>query len=142
MRRAFYAALLLLTSFTSALAEVRIEASPGGEIGNFLAFFELLRESGQRVVIDGPCYSACTLALTVIPRDRLCVTPRAVLGFHAPMIIDREEEQVYRDPAVTHAVAEVYPARIRRWIRRNGGLTEQPIYLRGRELAALYPSCK
>jgi hypothetical protein len=142
MRRAFHAALVLLFSVNSAFADIRIEASPGGEVRNFLAFFELLRESGQRVVIDGPCYSACTLALSVIPRDRLCVTRRAVLGFHAPMIIDREEEEIYRDPEVTDAVAEVYPARIRRWIRRNGGLTERPIYLRGRELASLYPSCK
>jgi hypothetical protein len=142
MRRAFYDVLFLLALLNPALADVRIEASPGGEVRKFMAFFELLRESGERVVIDGPSYSACTLALIVIPRDRLCVTRRAVLGFHAPVIVDREEEQIYRSQEVTRAVAEVYPARIRRWIQRNGGLTERPIYLRGRELAALYPSCE
>ena len=35
-----------------------------------------------------------------------------------------------------------YPAAIRRWIKRHGGLTDRPIYLRGRELAALYPLCR
>ena len=35
---------------------------------------------GEQVVIDGPCLSACT-ALGVIPRERICVTPRARLGF-------------------------------------------------------------
>ena len=36
-----------------------------------------LRKSGQRVVIDGTCASACTLVLGVIPHDRICVTSRA-----------------------------------------------------------------
>ena len=42
-----------------------------------------IRDSGQRVIIDGPCLSACTLVLGVIPRERICVTRRARLGFHA-----------------------------------------------------------
>ena len=28
------------------------------------------------------------------------------------------------------------------WIRRHGGLTARPIFLHGRELAALYPACR
>ena len=45
--------------------------------------FTAVRESGERVIIDGPCLSACTLVLGVVPKDRICVTPRAVFGFHA-----------------------------------------------------------
>ena len=63
-----------------ARADVRIIASPGGEVGPFLNLFEKVRESGERVVIDGPCLSACTLVLSVVPEDRICVTRRAVLG--------------------------------------------------------------
>lgn len=70
MRRALYAILLVLVSFTPALAEVRIEASPGGEASSFVEFFETLRQSGQRVVIDGPCFSACTLVLSIVPRGQ------------------------------------------------------------------------
>ena len=70
-------------SVTSAAAEYRIQRDYGGQIGPYLYKFAQVRESGQRVVIDGPCLSACTLALAVMPRERICMTPNAVLGFHA-----------------------------------------------------------
>ena len=34
-------------------------------------------------MIDGACLSACTLVLGIVPRERICVTQRAMLGFHA-----------------------------------------------------------
>jgi hypothetical protein len=43
-----------------AQAEVRILASPGGQVGPFLDLFQRVRDSGERVVIDGPCLSACS----------------------------------------------------------------------------------
>ena len=76
-------ALLLSAPATPARAEVRIYASPGGQVGPFLDLFERVRASGERVVIDGPCLSACTLVLSTVPNDRICVTRRAILGFHA-----------------------------------------------------------
>jgi hypothetical protein len=76
-------AVFLLTELASALADVRILASPGGDVVPFLKLFGTLRYSGERVTIDGPCYSACTLVLSEISRNRICVTSRAVLGFHA-----------------------------------------------------------
>ena len=36
---------------------------------------------------------------------------------------------------------ELYPADVRSWIGRHGGLTPQMIYLQGRELAAIVPPC-
>lgn len=71
MRHVFYAALLFLVGFNPALAEVRIEASTGGVVGHYLELFAVLRRSGERIVIDGPCYSACTLVLSTIPSDRI-----------------------------------------------------------------------
>jgi hypothetical protein len=35
----------------------------------------------------------------------------------------------------------VYPPKVRDWIKRRGGLNGKTIFLRGRELAALYPTC-
>jgi hypothetical protein len=81
--RVLFALLLWVTAAPHAAAEVRILASPGGEVGSHLKLFAVLRASGQRIVIDGPCYSACTLVLSVVPNRRICVTRRAVLGFHA-----------------------------------------------------------
>jgi hypothetical protein len=34
-------------------------------------------------MIDGLCASACTLVLGAIPQNKICVTSRAMLGFHA-----------------------------------------------------------
>jgi hypothetical protein len=122
-------------------AEVRIRASPGGEVGPYLKLFMLLRQSGERIVIDGPCFSACTLVLSTIPADRICVTSRAVLGFHAPRWMDRQG-RVYAATKETQVVTDTYPAPVRAWIKRQGGLSSRLIYLRGRELAAMYPRCK
>jgi hypothetical protein len=57
----FLALLLCGPVVPPAQAEVRILASPGGQVGLFLDLFERVRASGERVVIDGPCLSACTL---------------------------------------------------------------------------------
>jgi hypothetical protein len=127
-------------SVAPAFAEVRIESSSGGVVGNYLELFSRVRRSGERVVIDGPCLSACTLVLSTIPRNRICVTPRAILGFHAPAIID-EKGHRYHSREATKAVMASYPRSVQAWIRHNGGLKQDLIYLRGRELAALYPRC-
>ena len=140
MRRAFLVTLWCLIAATPARAEVRILASPGGAVGPYLELFSVLRQSGQRVVIDGPCFSACTLVLSTIPRSRICVTPKAVLGFHSPRWIDEQGRQ-YAATAETRLVAATYPAPVRAWIERHGGLTSKPILLRGRELTAMFPRC-
>jgi len=141
MQRALRTVLLLVLSLTPAFAAVRIEASPGGEAASFIEFFEKLRRSHERVVIDGPCFSACTLVLVIIPRSRICVTRRAVLGFHAARAVDQFGRE-YPAPGVTRAVAAAYPAPFRRWIRLHGGLTRTPIFLSGPELAGMVRRCR
>lgn len=76
-----------------------------------------------------------------MPRDRICVTRRAVLGFHAARSIDRRGRS-YAEPEASELVLEAYPSGVRSWIVRRGGLTSRLLLLRGRELAALYPSCR
>ena len=133
--------LLASLALPPARAEVRILASPGGQVGPFLDLFERVRASGERVVIDGPCLSACTLVLSVVPDDRICVTRRAILGFHAARSIDRRG-RMSAEPEASELVLETYPAAVRGWIRRRGGLTSRLLLLRGRELAAIYPICR
>jgi hypothetical protein len=135
------AALLCAPLSPPARAEVRILGSPGGEVGPFLDLFERVRASGERVVIDGPCLSACTLVLDMVPRDRICVTRRAILGFHAARSVD-QRGRMYAEPEASEVVLAAYPAAVRDWIRRRGGLTSRLLLLRGRELAAIYPSCR
>jgi hypothetical protein len=131
----------LALSALPARADVRIIASPGGQVGPFLDLFEEVRRSGERVVIDGPCLSACTLVLSIVPNERICVTRRAVLGFHAARSVDRRG-RLYAEPEASEAVLETYPAPVRDWISRRGGLTSRLLLLRGRELAAMYRPCR
>jgi hypothetical protein len=110
-------------------------------VAAYLRKFAQVRNSGQRVVIDGPCYSACTLLLAAIPKERICVTPRAVLGFHAASMYNSASKTLVPTKAGTQLVMQMYPAAVRRWIERRGGLTPKLIFLRGRELTAMYRSC-
>ena len=142
MRAVFIAAsFLVLVLGAPALAEVRILGSPGGPVGPFLDLFESVSASGERVVIDGPCLSACTLVLATVPANRLCVTRRAVLGFHAARSID-QRGRLYAEPEASELVLEAYPSAVRRWIEQRGGLTSRLLLLRGRELAGIYPVCR
>jgi len=133
------AALSVLVS--PVQAEVRILSSPGRQVGPFLDLFEEVRASGERVVIDGPCLSACTLVLSMIPSDRICVTRRAIFGFHAARSIDRRGK-TYAEPEASQLVLEAYPAPVRVWIERRGGLTSRLLLLRGRELMTMYRPCR
>src|ERR1700738_73037 len=118
VRRVTFTISFLLAALAPAFAEVRILSSPGGEVGQYLRLFALVRATGDRVVIDGPCLSACTLLLSTIPNNRICVTRRAVLGFHAAREVDAYG-QAYAAPDATRAVAATYPAPVRAWIRRH-----------------------
>ena len=141
MLRTIITVVLFLVSGAAARADVRIVSSPGGEVGSFLRLFAVVRQSGERVIIDGPCISACTLVLSAIPQGRICVTRRAILGFHAARLRDRRG-QFYAAPNETRVLAATYPAPVRAWIERNGGLTEKPIFLGSHQLAAIYPRCQ
>jgi hypothetical protein len=77
-----------------------------------------------------------------IPRDHVCITARAILGFHAASYYDDARRSLVPTRAGTRLVMRIYPPQIRSWIERHGGLTPQIIALRGRELAALYNTCR
>ena len=134
-------AMLLMMSIASGSATIRISDDHGGQIGGYLARYQAVRLSSERVVIDGICASACTMLLGIIPRNRICATSRAILEFHAAW-----------DPA-PGGTSEVsgasnrllwssYPRDLRKWISRHGGLRHQTIYLRGSDLSAMYPTCR
>jgi hypothetical protein len=117
-----------------------ISEDRGGQIGQYLQAFAALRSSGEDVVVDGNCFSACTLLLGLIPRERVCVTPRARFGFHAAWMPDESGRPV-TSPMGTQALWNIYPHKVRSWIGRHGGLSRKMIYLEGRELTRMVPSC-
>jgi hypothetical protein len=123
-----------------AKSDVLIKDDGGGDIYQYFAKYLYLQMRGERVVIDGDCLSACTLVLGLVAKEQRCFTTDARLGFHAAFT-ESGKTQV-GNPIGTDIFWSVYPAEIRRWIRRHGGLTSKVIYLEGQELAAMYPPCK
>ena len=128
-------------TLSTAHATIRIRADSGGQIGPYLENLVALRGSGERVIIDGPCLSACTMLLGVIPRERICVTPRARLGFHAAWHPGGNGQAVTSREA-TRLLMDIYPEQVRGWIARRGGLSPRMMYLSGRELTAMYNTCE
>ena len=139
---AVVAAVASLMFAAAAHADVRITNDPGGEVLSYVNKYRELRTTGEHLVIDGPCLSACTLFTAFIPPNQVCVTRRAVLGFHAASYYDDARRSLVPTRAGTRLVMRLYPAQIRDWIQRQGGLTPRIIALRGRELAALYDTCR
>jgi hypothetical protein len=138
---ALLGAALAALAISDASATVRIKADPGGQIGPYLENLVALRSSGERVIIDGPCLSACTMLLGVIPKSRICVTPRARLGFHAAWHPGGNGRPI-TSRAATQVLMDIYPEDVRAWIAQRGGLTPRMMYLSGHELAAMYQTCE
>jgi hypothetical protein len=140
IRGLFYGAAIAALTVTSASATMRIAEDRGGQIGQYLQAFASVRSSGESVVIDGNCLSACTLVLGLVPRERICATERARLGFHAAWMPDRDGRPV-TSPLGTQALWSIYPASVRRWINQHGGLSRKMIFMQGNELTGIVPSC-
>ena len=81
------------------------------------------------------------LVVSLVPETRICVTRRAILGFHAARSVDRRGH-TYAEPEASQLVLQAYPTPVRDWIIRHGGLTSRLLLLRGRELATIYPRCR
>lgn len=127
-------------SAASASATVLISGDNGGKMEDYVVRFQKVRQSGEPVVIDGTCLSACTMVLGLVPRERICATRNAVLGFHAAWEFDRSGARV-PSPTGTRELMRTYPSAVRAWIARHGGLTPRMKFVLGRELAGIVPRC-
>jgi hypothetical protein len=134
------AAVLLLAGMGSSHAGVRIGNDRGGQIGTYVDKYQGLRSSGQKIIIDGLCASACTIVLGSVPRDRICVTSQAALGFHAAFDFGAHGRAITNREA-TRMLYSMYPSQVQRWINQRGGLTSHMIFLRGKELMSMYHPC-
>jgi len=132
------AAAVLFAGVGASHAVVWITEDRGGQIGTYVDKYQGLRTSGETVIIDGLCASACTIILGAVPHDSICVTSHANLGFHAAW--DFGANGRVTNPDATHLLYSFYPSPVRRWIATRGGLKPQMIFLRGKELMSMYRS--
>jgi hypothetical protein len=78
----------------SGARRLHITRDHGGYVEEYKAKYKRIRDRKERVIIDGICNSACTLVFGIVPMNKICVTPKASLGFH----------QAYYDKAFTFGI--------------------------------------
>jgi len=117
-----------------------IKDDPGGYLHEYDERYQKIAGSSAQIVIDGECSSACTTILGYVPLERICVTDKAWLGFHAPTEEDASGNWV-ETPEGTAEVMEHYPKPVRDWITHKGGLEAEMIYLEGPELQKILKRC-
>jgi hypothetical protein len=100
-----------------------LKDEPGGRVDQHIERWKALAASGEDVEIGGFCYSACTLVLAHVPKERLCFGQRAVLGFHLARF------SLNGEPAIeaSRAMFNAYPQDIRMWLQKKGGLEKMPL---------------
>jgi hypothetical protein len=125
----------------SASAALLITDDAGGPVGAYLERYASIRDSGEQVIIDGSCLSACTLVLALVPPERICLTPNAVFGFHAASSTE-EERYPAASSAATRTLWALYPPPIRNLITKKGGLSDKMVYLSGHELSSSFAKCR
>src|SRR5262245_1623527 len=108
----------------------------GGLLGKYVEKYRIMAARGDTLVVDGPCNSACTLALGMVD---VCVTPRASFGFHMAQTLT--PIGYFPSDYWSRYMMAYYPPEIREWIISKGGLTPDLKILHGEELAALIPRC-
>ncbi len=118
--------LLVLLSGSPAAADYIITRDHGGHVEKYKERYVRLRDKGGRIIINGICNSACTLLLGIVPLNRICVTPKASLGFHEAYIDKRWTFGVrVASSDGTADLLSYYPRPVKDWIRRQGGLTRE-----------------
>jgi hypothetical protein len=124
-------------SVSPASAAMRIIADPGGAVIDYVERFEARASAANLSSSTAP---ACRPARWRSPSCRAGRFALAVLGFHAAWRRTPNGGRV-TSPFATQVMYEAYPANVRKWIARHGGLSERLILLKGRELAAVVPAC-
>src|SRR5258705_3267407 len=127
----------MLADVGTSHAVVRIADDRGGRIGTYVNKYQGLRSSGESVVIDGLCASACTIVLGAVSHDKICVTSRATLGFHAAWDFGANGRTI-TDREATMMLYSMYSIRVRHWIATRGGMTPHIMLLRGKDVHAMY----
>lgn len=120
MRTLMLAAASALLAFgTPAASAEYIGDDAGGMIGTYVARYARLMQSGERVVLNGDCLSACTIILHIKDRIDVCATPNARFGFHAAWKRGDDGRAIH-SPEGTDALMKLYPSDVKRWFGKRG----------------------
>ena len=125
--KSFVIALLVSIGWITMPSTVTVQGyDPGGSVGTYVMWWERVEESGNRVVIDGACISACTLVLGIVPLDRICLTDRASFGIHLATNTETGET----DSEMTDIIVRsFYPKVVQDWIDEHRPLVKEPVFM-------------
>lgn len=108
---------LLLATLTLTLISPTHAKTIKRDLGGEIILYALAAKQTPTVRFAGQCDSACTLYLQVPDK---CITPRASFGFHLPYGGSKQNNAFAADYLRNH-----YPQWVRRWLRAQGGLTDE-----------------
>jgi hypothetical protein len=109
---------------------INVSNDPGGFMGQYDTRWRNWASKGASVRISGMCASACTILFHHIPRDKICVTPGARIGFHTASQFSGTEQ-----------LLDYYPADIRAYIFSRGGLSSAMMWMTAPETYKFFRKC-
>lgn len=143
---------LLLALIVPAQARI-LSGDPGGSIEEYIQAFKDSAKNREHIAIGGGCSSACTIILSY-PRDLVCVTPNAWLGFHNAYLSTEDDDGNFfpkatdsygwpvPDADATKLLRSFYPKGVNEWIDRHGGLHPWLLKMGYRDLLKYFKPCK
>ena len=135
MRVALFILSLLFVSPASATVKIS-DMDPGGSVSTYINYWTRVGQSGEQVIIDAPCMSACTFFLGLVPAKNVCMTPRASLGVHQVSSGD------VPDPVFSAAFYRwIYPEWVQQWIKDHGGLQPDVMFMYPEDTKGHIPLC-
>lgn len=115
---------------TPVQATTVIKDDGGGIIRNYLEKYKTMKISGEKIIIDGYCGSACTLLLGLLPKEQWCTTPKVQFGFHTASITyfdkDMRPIKTEHDQNSTNMMWKLYPVEWRKEIKKKGWNGDDP----------------
>jgi hypothetical protein len=114
---------LVIAGALSPAHALTIRNDHGGFVSEYEARYDAMAARGEQARVMGVCNSACAL---VLARPNVCAGPRARFGFHRAYAVMSKTDLRYvgDSPDGTAYLMDRYPARVRAWIAKHGGLTK------------------
>lgn len=108
---------LLATAASASEPAIVIYEDRGGSVFDYLERGTQYEQDGTKVVIDGGCWSACTLFLKI---DTVCATPKAQFHFHSAYSL--KEGKKVQERGMSSLMTGFYPPKVQLWLDEHGGM--------------------
>lgn len=102
---------------------IMIKNNGGGIVNDYFKKTKQYKKNKVSIQFHGYCNSACTIFLS-LNKNRIFYHTNASFGFHKPYGGSENSDQIAQD-----RMMKLYPGWVRKWLKSQGGLKKQMIYL-------------